>query len=325
MVNKYKAKISETFKNADTEEWIDVHFTRPIGYLWALLFKKLGVVPNAVTILSIIIGVAAGWMFYYTDLVHNIIGVLLLMWANFYDSADGQLARMTGKTTRWGRILDGFAGDVWFFAIYLAIVLRLWNEYVPFSHIHWGLLGLILAIFSGAVCHAKQCQLADYYRNVHTFFSFGKDSSELDSSRRQRILLHTTPKKGNFWWRLFLYFYGNYTHSQESLTPYLQDLLSVISNERKGDIPQKFRLDFRKESKPLMKYANILTFNCRAITLYVCCLLNIPWLYLLIEIVGFTALAYYLRGRHESLCRHMTMLLKEGYYDDAPTLININK
>ena len=152
MLKEYRARISATYKNADTEEWIDIRFTRPIGYLWALFFKKLHVVPNVVTILSIIIGIAAGWMFYYQDIYHNIAGVLLLMWANFYDSADGQLARMTGKKTRWGRMLDGFAGDLWFIAIYLAIVLRLWNEFIPFTHVHWKFLILFLAIFSGVFC-----------------------------------------------------------------------------------------------------------------------------------------------------------------------------
>ena len=60
------------------------------------------------------------------------------MWANFYDSCDGQLARMTGKKTLWGRMLDGFAGDIWFFTIYIAIVARLWNQNIPFTNFHWG-------------------------------------------------------------------------------------------------------------------------------------------------------------------------------------------
>ena len=113
------AKLRATFKSKDTEEWLDIYFTRPLGYLWALFFKHLHIHPNVVTILSMVIGALAGYMFYFTDLVHNIIGVLLLVWANLYDSADGQLARMTGQKTLWGRILDGFAGDVWFFAIYM--------------------------------------------------------------------------------------------------------------------------------------------------------------------------------------------------------------
>ena len=116
-----KPTLESTLKSLDTEEFIDIHFYRPIGYRWALLFNKMGVSPNAVTIASIVIGVAAGICYYPTDLAINILGMLLLVWANSYDSADGQLARMTGKKTPLGRILDGAAGDIWFITIYAAI------------------------------------------------------------------------------------------------------------------------------------------------------------------------------------------------------------
>ena len=96
----------------DTEEFIDIHFYRPIGYQWALFFNKLGVSPNSITIASIFIGIAAGICFYFQSLAINVIGMLLLIWANSYDSADGQLARMTGQKSALGRILDGAAGDL---------------------------------------------------------------------------------------------------------------------------------------------------------------------------------------------------------------------
>ena len=137
-MSEIKKDLNSTLKSSDTEETIDIYFTRPIGYRWALFFNKFNVHPNVVTILSIFLGVAAGICFYYTDFWHNLAGVLLLMWANFYDSCDGQLARMTGKKTLWGRMLDGFAGDIWFFTIYIAIVARLWNQNIPFTNIHWG-------------------------------------------------------------------------------------------------------------------------------------------------------------------------------------------
>lgn len=40
-----------------------------------LIFKRLGVHPNVVTILSIFLGVGAGIMFYYPDLKHTLIGI----------------------------------------------------------------------------------------------------------------------------------------------------------------------------------------------------------------------------------------------------------
>ena len=82
-----------SFKSEDTEEWLDVYFTRPIGLVFALMWKRLGVHPNAITVLSIFLGMGAGLMFSHTDIRHNILGVVLLMFANFCDSTDGQLAR----------------------------------------------------------------------------------------------------------------------------------------------------------------------------------------------------------------------------------------
>lgn len=38
---KEKKGIKASFKSMDTEETLDIWFNRPIGYMWALFFKKL--------------------------------------------------------------------------------------------------------------------------------------------------------------------------------------------------------------------------------------------------------------------------------------------
>lgn len=314
-MNKEKTSLQSTFKSQDTEEWMDIHFTRPVGFLWARFFNRFNVHPNVVTILSLFLGVGAGIMFYYPDLLHNVIGVVLLMWANFYDSCDGQLARMTGKKTQWGRMLDGFAGDVWFFTIYLCISLRLFHEPIPFTSMEWNYWIFAVCAFSGIYCHARQCRLADYYRNIHLYFLPGV-SSELDTSERQREIYRNTPRKGNFWWRAFLRSYVGYTAAQERMTPQFQRLMTLIRDRRGGKVSDSFRADFRKESLPLMKYANIITFNCRALTLYAACLVNQPWIYPVVEIFVFTALSFYLQHRHETMCRRFYEKLERGEYND---------
>ena len=55
-------------------------------------------------------------------------------------------------------------------------------------------------------------------------------------------------------------------------------------------------------SRPLMKYTNLLTFNARAITIYVACLCDIPWLYPLFDMTVFQAMYMYMRHTHERLC-----------------------
>ncbi|MDE6242682.1 MAG: CDP-alcohol phosphatidyltransferase family protein, partial [Muribaculaceae bacterium] len=158
---RFKAEYKASLKSSDTEETFDLIFYRPIGFAWALLFRKLGIKPNAVTIASIFIGVAAGIMMYFSNIWYNIIGMVLLMWANSYDSADGQLARLTKQYSRLGRILDGVSGDFWFISIYVCICLREVHTSHFFEEHPWAIW--LLAVVAG-ICHSLQAAQADYYR-----------------------------------------------------------------------------------------------------------------------------------------------------------------
>lgn len=287
-----KTGLEATLKSADTEEWIDLLFYRPIGYRWALLFYKLGVTPNAITVASIFLGVAAGVLFYYNDLLINVIGMCLLVWANMYDSADGQLARMTGQKSEIGRILDGVSGDFWFISIYVAICLRLTPEW---SYWIW-----ILAAVTG-LCHSKQAAMADYYRNIHLFFLKGKAGSELDNYVQQQEIYDSLSWKKDFVRKLFLWFYKDYTRSQESLTPAFQRFFALLQQRYGAVAPQEIRDEFRQGSLPLMKYTNILSFNTRVIALFVSLLINEPWLYFVFELTVLNGLLVYMVWQHERL------------------------
>jgi Phosphatidylglycerophosphate synthase len=297
----FKELLKLSFKSEDTEEWLDVHFTRPIGLAFALLWNKFDIHPNVITILSIFLGLGAGWMFHYTDLWSNVCGVLLLMFANFCDSTDGQMARLTGKKTLIGRMLDGFSGDVWFFAIYLGIVVRLWHQNIPFTDIQWGVWGFLLCALAGFGFHSRQSSLADYYRQIHLFFLLGKEGSELDNYQQQRQIYENLPK-GDLLARTFYYNYANYCKSQEQRTPHFQRFFSQWKQQPSETVRQQLLAG----SRPLMKYTNLLTFNARAITIYVTCLLDCPWVYPLVELTVFQAMYVYMHRTHERLCAELS-------------------
>lgn len=302
----------ESLKSMDTEEHIDLAFYRPIGYMWACLAKKLGITPNAITIASIFIGIAAGVLFYYNNLWLNVCGMVLLMWANSFDSADGQLARMTGQYSRIGRILDGLSGDFWFATIYVAICLRE-NVTSEFFSAHPWLIWVI-AVVTG-ICHAKQAASADYYRQFHLYFLKGEEGSELDTASELKKKLAELSWKENFWKKLTLTFYTNYTVNQESNTRAMQALRRELAKRfPDGRIPQSFRDAFRRKSLPLMKYTNILSFNWRTIALFVSLLLMMPWLYFAFELVVLNILMVYMITRHEKICRQFTRELEDGKY-----------
>lgn len=321
-----KEKVSATYKSKDTEEWLDTVWTRPIGYWWARVFERLGVHPNAVTVMSMIIGACSAFFFahgsYRTEGLHglmmNIVAILMLAWANFYDSADGQLARMTGKKTRLGRILDGAASEVWFVPIYLAIVYRFYVHHEAefnFFGIDDTARNVVIAVvvlvavvlYSGFGCHSGQCGMADYYRQIHLFFLKGEAGSELDNSAQQQKIYDATPWRGNVVWKLFLKTYVNYTRKQEKQTPNFQRLMGKLRSTYGGTehIPQTFRDKFRRLSLPMMKWTNILTFNTRAIALYVLCLADLPWMYFLFEIIVMGLICRYMRTTHEKFCARL--------------------
>lgn len=301
-----------SLKSMDTEEHIDLAFYRPIGYAWACLAKKLGVTPNAITIASIFLGVGAGVAFYFNNLWINILGMLLLVWANSFDSADGQLARMTKQYSRLGRILDGLSGDFWFATIYVAICLRE-NVTSQFFMYHPWLIWVI-AVVTG-ICHAKQAAMADYYRQFHLYFLKGEEGSELENAAELKEKLRSIPWKGHFWQKLTLTTYTNYTVQQEATAPAMQALRRELKQRfPSGVIPVSFREAFRKRSLPLMKYTNILSFNWRTIALFASLLLQMPWLYFAFELTVLNGLLVMMVVRHEKICRFFTKELKDGKY-----------
>ncbi len=307
-----KSSYRDSLKSMDTEEHIDLAFYRPIGYAWACLAKKLGVTPNAITIASIFLGLGAGVLFYFPELWLNVIGMLLLVWANSFDSADGQLARMTHQYSRLGRILDGLSGDFWFAAIYVAICLRenVTSEF--FMAHHWVIW--VMAVVTG-LCHAKQAAMADYYRQFHLYFLKGDEGSELETAFTLKRQLASLSWKKNIWKKLTLSTYTNYTLQQEATAPAMQRLRRELAKRfPDGKIPSKFREDFRRKSLPLMKYTNILSFNWRTIALFTSLFLTMPWLYFAFELTVLNILLIYMVVRHERICRYFTRELQEGKY-----------
>ena len=244
------------------------------------------------------------------------------MVADILDCTDGQLARMTGKKSKVGRILDGMAGFVWFVPIYHGMIYRFYVHH----EIEFGWLGIadtpqnvliatavvyVLGVISGFVGISGQQRLADYYIQVHLFFLKGEKGSELDNSQRQQELYNQMD--GNTPWveRSFQKSYIDYTKKQEKATPEFQHLL-VRLREKFGstdNIPDEVRQDFLRSSRPVITWNGLLTFNFRSFWLFLFCLLDIPAIYFLFEIFVMGLLAWYVNHRHEAFCRRIAQSL----------------
>ena len=280
-----------SLKSIETENVIDRIFYRPIGFRIARMLRGTGITPNMVTVVSIFVGAAVGLLFYQDDLYYNICGILLLICANILDCVDGQLARLTGIKSAIGRILDGFAGDIWFASIYVGFAARLSNEYGTS-------LFFILAVLSG-MSHLVQANITDYYKTLHLYF-ISKDKGAEFQSLEQVEARHKAMRYGVN--KFFYFLYRWYTMLQVKATPVLQRMLRSLRERYGDDIPEDIRLDFRKRSRALMRYIDLLTFNGRTIVVFVIVLTGQVWAYFLYEILVLNIVLVFVSRRHERMC-----------------------
>lgn len=292
-----KEQYEMSLKHLDVEEPIDLWFYRPMGFRLALLGKRFHWTPNQVTVASIFLGVGCGLLCFPQNWELNLFAIFLLILADICDSADGQLARLTHQYSQLGRILDGAAGDIWFITIYLAIFFRLYPE--------WGMWGFLLGCIAG-LSHRQQAALADYYRLIHLYMvkvasGSAQMPSDFTTCEQEKRKLESLSLRKQPIATIFQWFYVSYTRFQEYRTPCWQALRKRIyeSDLLTSELAERFRI----QSRPLMPIANALTFNCRAITLFVSLMLGMPWLYWVVEISVFNGLYFYMNRQHENLCR----------------------
>ncbi len=289
------SQIESTYKSRDVEEIIDIYFYRPIGYYVASACRLLRITPNAVTLVSIAIGVVGGHLLFYRDVTLNVWGIVLWVIADTLDSVDGQLARMTNHRSKFGRILDGFGGNLIFLSIYLHLLARMTLSYdVP-----WPLL--FLFVLAGGLSHSVQSALADYYRNAYLKFVVDPKKSELEGSDAIRREFGATSFRRHPVRKLLLRIYLNYTVEQEAFSKNFQKLRKEVDAVYGEHIPSWFSAAYSRMNRPLMKYYSILTTNTRMIAMAVCVILDLVPLYFVIEILGINLVMVLVTVRQEKI------------------------
>ena len=273
--------VGATYKAREVEETLDVWFYRPLGYEIARAASRLSLTPNAVTAMGGFLGILAGHFFLYRGWVPAAWGIALLIASEAFDSADGQLARLTGQYSRLGRILDGLASNLVFTSIYVHLAIRVAPEF--------GSLAAIGLILVAGASHSMQCSVADYYRNAFLDLG-GVGCGELDQAQRVETAYLALAWPRDLWRKLAFRLYLNYTRQQEMLTRSFRALPREVAASYPEARPAWLAEAYRAMNQPLLKYYNILTANTRMFVLVVAVCIDRPLLYLGFEIVFLNAL-----------------------------------
>lgn len=106
---------------------IDQHLNRRLSPPLTRLFLSFGFSPNAVTLLSMAIGLIAAGLFAFGRYDLAVVGALLFQLSVIVDCCDGEVARLTFAESPGGQRLDLLADNVVHMAIFGAVA---WGQYL---------------------------------------------------------------------------------------------------------------------------------------------------------------------------------------------------
>jgi phosphatidylglycerophosphate synthase len=269
-------------KGPVVEEWADRWFFRPLGWRLATTLLPTRISADAVTLASLVLGVLAGHLFWYRSAWINASGVLLFILSDVLDSADGQLARLRGTSTRMGRILDGLADTGRFVSLYGHLGARL---YVT-GH-GWG--GAVLAL-AALLSHSYQAAAADFIRQAYLYFAVG-NGSELDIPEQS-----PTPEHTSVWSRISAWIYGDYVRRQAWLFPRTTALARALSGR---DVPASVRRSWAERQRWVVRGCALIAQNIRFVLLALTAVPHWPAAYCWIVVGPLNAVMVFLILAHE--------------------------
>ena len=303
-LNTVRRDVGEARKCENINDPVDTYVIDEVAMIWSKLCIRLHIIPNVVTMLSMLNGVAGGVMLAVShSLGMDLLGALLVIHSVVLDASDGQVARLTKHFSPLGRPLDGLSDGTVYFTLYLACILRLWNR-SPLGSVNlWhGLLLLLLPVVF--LLYVAQCQLPDYFKNLHMYMIDNAHGHELDRARNIQER-HREAPRGSLN-RLSLFFYYQYTSTQERRAPKTQELLDAIEENGKN---QALCDAFYETSRSLVKKTNFLTVNLRTFVMLLCMLLHQELLGLLFTIVVLEPIRWALLWKYERLSQRLLPLV----------------
>ena len=90
-------------------------------------YKSLGLTPNGLTTLSLIIGVLGVYNFYYDN---NFLGAMLFFIAYYFDCADGKMARKYKMFTKYGGLYDEISDTIKHICLYVVMFIKSFDKFI---------------------------------------------------------------------------------------------------------------------------------------------------------------------------------------------------
>lgn len=290
-----------SIKGFDTEEKLDLYFYRPFGFLIAKLAKALKMSPTQLTLIGLALGITSGFYFYQNQSTTSlIVASILLIMAGVFDSSDGQLARMGGRSTKLGLVLDGLCDNLVFASAYSGSILTLMPG--------WGWIIWPIGLIAGA-CHSFQSSMLDYYNREYLYFGYAKINGDywnptITEARRERASAEGDDKI--FWKLRFSWLWQQNKLSNRRDETRFQWKALVTGKES-----AVFQELYRQHNRFILRAWRLMGPNFHTIMILICVFLRRFDLYLIIvDIITLSIALILLRFLQEHQDRKLVQALK---------------
>ena len=246
------------------EERSNRYVIHPLSAVVEKFAIRNGISANLVSFLGLGSGLIAGLLYYYQDHTAYVIGGFLFMclW-HVFDGADGRIARATGTSSAFGRIIDGMCDHVVFGAVYFAFIF--------FTLKHGGSPWIWALGIGAGLSHAVQSAGYEERRQ--------KYQRRLKGTSRNVVNASLLDVKGGSSWLA-----GLYDNVQKVVSGGNSPLDPVLENHRANNEPDKANKLVGETSKIVRAWA-LLNANNRTIMIAIMAAFGSPILYFLYEII----------------------------------------
>ena len=283
----WKEEYWKSIKSFDTEEKLDLYFYRPIGFLIAKIAFALRMSPTALTIIGLFLGITSG--FFFSQNATNtslLIASILFVSAGIFDSSDGQLARMGGKSTKLGLVLDGLCDNLVFASAYIGSALTVKAGY--------GVALVPISLLAG-VCHSAQSAMLDFYNREYLYFGYGKVQNDYWNSTIAEANQEKNEAKTREE-RIFARLRFSWIWQQNKITTRSTEERLALRDLVHSKNTVELQNSYREHNQIMLRFWRLMGPNFHTIMILVCVFLRRFDYYLIyVDIIGLTLALFVLR------------------------------
>ena len=259
-------------RTSEIEEPTNRLLIHPLSRALVTPLARRAVSPNAVSLAGLAFGAAAALAYgRYTEGPFVALGFVLMVAWHVMDGADGQLARLTGKTSEIGKALDGLCDHGTFVLVYVALAAAAAAAHGPWV---W-----LWAVAAGA-SHAVQANAYEGARYAYDYWVRGKTSARIPTPAEYREEVRGATGVAWALSRLQL-LYLQFQHSGRAVA--LRRRLEAAAHEPGG--AARLAEAYRDTHLAGVRRWNLLCSNYRTVAVAVACLAGSPVFFFAFEAV----------------------------------------